>query len=114
MALKQALLNIVRNAMEAITATGNGGELTGSIDVTSENGGRFVRLSISDTGPGIPKEALKQVFEPFYSTKEQGTGLGLAITQQIISEHKGRIKVESEPDRGTTFVITLPAAAESD
>jgi signal transduction histidine kinase len=70
-----------------------------------------VRTTVSDSGKGLPKEALDKVFEPFYTTKDRGTGLGLAIVFNIISKHRGDINVESEEGRGTTFTITLPRAA---
>lgn len=107
--IRRAVLNVVRNAMEAIIARGDGGQLAGAIRTVTDESTERVELSITDNGPGIPAEAIKQVFEPFYSTKEKGTGLGLAITQQIVSEHSGRLTVDSEPEKGTTFIITLPA-----
>jgi signal transduction histidine kinase len=66
-----------------------------------------VQIVISDTGSGIPEEVLPHIFEPFVSTKES-TGLGLAVVYGIIQQHKGEIQVESKPNQGTTFMITLP------
>jgi len=73
-----------------------------------------VKISISDTGKGIDKAYLPHIFEPFFTTKDpgQGTGLGLSITYGIIQKHNGFIDVESEPGKGTTFVITLPSLPE--
>ncbi len=70
----------------------------------------MVKLTVADTGHGIPEEALPQIFEPFYTTKEfgKGTGLGLTVVKGIIEEHQGSITVESEEGNGTTFTIFLP------
>lgn len=101
--IRQALMNLVRNAREAMTG---GGVLQVQAGVT--NDGR-VRIAITDNGPGIPVADLPRIFEPFFSTKQKGTGLGLALVHQIISEHGGRIDVEHPPEGGTRFVIFLPA-----
>jgi signal transduction histidine kinase len=69
---------------------------------------KTVAIRITDTGIGIVKEKLAMIFTPFYTDKNRGTGLGLAIAQNIINEHSGSIRVESEIGKGTTFVITLP------
>jgi signal transduction histidine kinase len=113
--LRQALLNLLRNAVEAMRA---GGRLTltaGRVAPSSNDGddGRYVELTIADTGEGIAPDHLPKIFDPFFSTKEGGTGLGLALTQQIIVEHGGKIEVRSAPGQGTTFVIRLVAAASS-
>ena len=102
--LRQALLNLMRNATEAMAA--EGGRLT--VAATLEP--RALEITVADTGPGIAKENLDKIFDPFFSTKERGTGLGLALTQQIIAEHGGRITVETELGRGTTFRVRLPIA----
>ena len=67
-----------------------------------------VEVSIADTGAGIPEGDLEKVFEPFFSRKKKGTGLGLAIVHQIVESHRGDIRVESRPGKGTTFRIRLP------
>ena len=67
---------------------------------------------VSDTGSGLTKEECERLFTPYYTTKQHGTGLGLAIVQSVISDHGGRIEVESENGVGTTFRITLPIAPE--
>ena len=99
--LKQALVNLCKNAMQAMT---RGGVLTLRTDVSAE----AVCLKVSDTGSGIPPEVLTRIFEPFYTTKKKGTGLGLMIVQRIVREHGGRIEIESQVGRGTTFRIWLP------
>jgi two-component system, sporulation sensor kinase E len=99
--LKQALVNLCKNAMQAMTG---GGTLTVQTDATSD----AVWISISDTGSGIPPEVLTRIFEPFYTTKKKGSGLGLMIVQRIVREHGGRIELESRAGRGTTFRVWLP------
>ncbi len=99
--LWQAVLNLVRNALEAMP---NGGEL--SFRTAHETGG--ASLCISDTGKGIGARERERIFEPFFSTKPMGTGLGLPLTQQIIGEHGGSIECESVESKGTTFTIHLP------
>jgi signal transduction histidine kinase len=106
--LRQALLNLMRNAVEAMR---DGGRLT--LTAAPVDDGRFVELTIADTGEGIAPDHLQKIFDPFFSTKEGGTGLGLALTQQIIVEHGGKIEVRSEPGRGTTFIVRLVATAQS-
>ena len=70
-------------------------------------------VEISDTGPGIPEENLKNIFDPFFTTKDvTGTGMGLPITLRIIEEHQGSIKVRAKAGEGTTFIITLPQKTE--
>jgi signal transduction histidine kinase len=102
--LRQALLNLLRNAADAMTS---GGALTVA---TRQSPDGAVEVSVQDTGPGISDEHLHRIFEPFFSTKDGGTGLGLALTQQIVTEHGGRIIVDSRPGTGTTFTLRLPAA----
>jgi signal transduction histidine kinase len=99
--MKQVLLNLIKNAMQAMT---RGGSLT----VQTGSGGDTVWISISDTGGGIPQEQINHIFEPFYTTKKKGTGLGLMIVQRIVRQHDGRIELESHVGQGTTFRIQLP------
>ena len=99
--LQQAFLNLFLNAMDAMP---NGGEL--HVSTHSENG--WLAIKIEDTGCGMTKEQIDHIFEPFYTTKETGTGLGLAITKRIIEDHKGKIKVTSNLDKGSIFEILLP------
>ena len=72
--------------------------------------GRYVRVTVSDTGIGIPEEALPRIFDPFYTTKEKGSGLGLTTAYSILRHHDGVITVESEPGKGTTFLLYLPVS----
>ncbi len=99
--LSQVIVNLILNAADAMP---DGGALT--IQSRSENGN--VVLSFEDTGEGIPKENLSRIFDPLYTTKEKGTGLGLAVSQHIIEKLNGLLTVESELDKGSKFVISLP------
>lgn len=104
--LQQVFLNILNNAIDAI---GKNGTITLRTAYHPES--QRVEISISDTGPGIPKELQDKVFDPFFTTKEvgQGTGLGLSISHSIVEKLGGSITLESEVGRGTTFTISLPA-----
>jgi signal transduction histidine kinase len=98
--IKEAILNIVSNAAQATDH--------GTITVrTGVEGGEAV-IEITDTGCGIKDEDMKNIFNPFFTTKQQGTGLGLAVTHKIIQEHSGKIKVKSTWGGGTVFKIYLP------
>lgn len=101
--LNQVLLNLYLNAIESMD---NGGELKVELSSNSETNG--IDIKISDTGCGISPEDLLKIFDPYYTTKSSGTGLGLAIAHNIIEAIGGQIIVESHPDRGTTFRITIP------
>ena len=110
--LEQVLLNLLINARHAML--GKGGALTikaSTIEMTNE-----LRIQVIDTGPGIPEKLLPRIFQPFFTTKgtarrgeTKGTGLGLSICKDIIEHHRGRIEVQSETGKGTTFNIYLPA-----
>ena len=116
--LEQAFLNLFLNALEAM---GPNGTLTVATEVCSPRAGSAgrgaaagppqLRVTIKDTGAGIPPENLHRLFEPFFTTKPRGTGLGLPITRRIILEHRGDISVDSRPGHGTTFQILLPTSA---
>ena len=107
--IRQVFLNIILNAVQAMQ---NGGELRISTRNVGAETFEGVETTISDTGTGIPPEQLKQIFQPFFTTKEEGTGLGLAISYGIVQEHNGRIEVESEEGKGTEFRIFLPAESD--
>jgi two-component system, sporulation sensor kinase E len=99
--IKQVLVNLIKNAMQAMT---RGGVLTLCTEPREDG----VCLVVSDTGGGIPQEMLNRIFEPFYTTKKKGSGLGLMIVQRIVRDHGGRIQLESNVGKGTTFRIWLP------
>ncbi len=100
---KQVFLNLILNAVQAMT---DGGQL----HVIAEACDDWVTCRFIDNGPGIPKENLERIFNPFFTTKQEGTGLGLAITSRIVENAGGRIKVESEVGQGTTFTLKLRLA----
>lgn len=106
--IRQVMLNLIQNGMEAMNS---GGTLT---IVTASHDEQFIRISVQDTGCGISAEQRQRIFEPFFTTKEQGVGLGMSVVHRIIEAHKGIIEIESEPGQGTTFVVTLPRSLEPD
>lgn len=99
--LQRALQNLVLNAIDALP---QGGELTIQTRALRDR----VEISISDTGCGLTEEECGRLFTPYYTTKQHGTGLGLAIVQSVVSDHGGKISVESTKEKGTTFRIALP------
>lgn len=142
--LRQVLLNLVQNAIQAMNGHGrvtvatnarrsarsrwgeaqfSRGNLDGAGPPSDRSGplrasgsdeiAEVVEISVHDTGPGISQKVLKNLFVPFFTTKEQGTGLGLAISQSIVQNAGGSIQVQSQAGLGTKFVITLPAADET-
>ena len=118
--ITQVLYNIVLNAVQAMPEGGtirvigenvSSGGLTGG-HVTLPHG-EYIKLSLSDEGPGIPENLLERIYEPFFSTKAKGGGLGLATSYHIIKNHQGFIQAESEQGKGTTFIIYLPACSKA-
>ena len=105
--LQQVFLNLMTNACHAMPKGG-------ALALTTKKVSEGVEIEIKDNGAGIPKENLHRIFEPFFTTKKpgKGTGLGLAISYRIIQDHGGRMEVESEVNRGTTFTLFLPATRE--
>jgi two-component system cell cycle sensor histidine kinase/response regulator CckA len=122
--LHQVLMNLCVNARDVMP---DGGELTIRLDNlliderTARHNidarpGKFVRLTVADTGPGVPPEVIDKVFEPFFTTKPvgKGTGLGLSTVYSIVRSHGGFVSVESEVGKGTTFYAYLPASEETE
>jgi signal transduction histidine kinase len=112
--LAQALFNILANAVEAMPE-GGPVELRGGLSpFCSVNGSihRMLEIRIVDRGGGIAQENRERVFDPFFTTKVNGTGLGLALAHKIVNAHGGAIEVSSQPDRGSTFTVSLPATPE--
>ena len=104
---EQAFVNLVLNAYEAMTDTG--GRLTVRVGAANSDGRRGVEVGIEDTGPGIPPELHEQVFNPFFTTKKEGVGLGLSLVSKIVDDHRGWIRISSEPGKGACFRLFLPA-----
>ena len=104
--IKQVILNLLMNAIQSMPG---GGEL--SIGGQFSKDGYWVELTVQDSGMGIPAEDADRLFDPFFSTKEGGIGLGLSIAHRIIDQHHGKIEVESNPGRGTCFILSLPVFA---
>jgi len=107
-ALNQVFLNLLKNAAEALEGSGGG-----ALQVSARAEGPALVVRIRDEGPGMDSETRARLFEPFFTTKAagRGTGLGLSICRRIVSEHGGRIAVESAPGAGTTFAVSLPLDA---
>ena len=117
--ISQAIDNVIINAKQAML---HGGTLTISAENTIAGSnqreqhlpeGRYVRLSIHDTGPGIPAEHLSKIFDPFFTTKDTGHGLGLSVVYSIVKKHGGFVAVDSKPGAGSTFHIFLPASGDA-
>lgn len=113
--LKQALLNLIINAAQAMTEARQSGEPTGGCDEliirterTRSLGQEEIQIHVTDTGPGMEKDKLEKVIEPYFSSKKGGTGLGLPTARRIIEEHGGALDVHSEPGRGSVFKIAIP------
>jgi signal transduction histidine kinase len=111
--VKQAIGNIMVNGIEAMS---DGGTLTVKTYIEKENDINWVTVTVTDTGEGIPQDSLGYIFEPFHSTKKTGigTGLGLPIAHKVMEEHRGFIRVDSEPGRGSRFKIYFPYQSEEE
>ncbi len=106
--VQQVILNLVINAKDAMKKTG-----TITLRTYSNGGKKGVVIEVADQGVGIPPEQMKIIFEPFYTTKGvEGNGLGLPVVKSIVEQHGGEVKVDSEPGKGTSFYISLPAAVQ--
>jgi signal transduction histidine kinase len=106
--LQQVILNLVVNAMDAMA---NAPSDSRKISFQTSRVDNFAELSISDTGPGIPEDRLKKVFEPFFTSKAEGMGMGLSIARSIVEAHNGRIWAENQPGGGALFRLRLPLEA---
>ncbi|HEX3852128.1 MAG TPA: ATP-binding protein, partial [Polyangiaceae bacterium] len=114
--LEQVVLNLVTNARDSMPRGGQLSVQTSDVELSAAQAhgqldatrGPYVRIAVSDTGVGIPAEALPHVFEPFFTTRQGGTGLGLATCYGIVKQSGGHITVHSGPEQGTTFVVYLP------
>jgi len=104
--IKQVFVNLLVNAAEAMT---KGGKLI--LETELADNGEWVQVMVSDTGPGMAAEILQRVAEPFFSTKTKSlnTGLGLSVSQGIVERHRGSLRFESEPGKGTRVILSLPA-----
>jgi signal transduction histidine kinase len=107
-ALRRIVENLVINALESL------GESAGRVTITTAAAGSAddarVVITVADTGVGIPADTVERIFDDFYTTKDRGTGLGLSIVRRLVTDMGGRIRVQSEPGRGTTFTIDLPVS----
>jgi two-component system sensor histidine kinase HydH len=103
--IRQILMNIIINAIQAISEKG---EIKIKTEKCLIKGSSGLKLTIEDNGVGIPEKDLNQIFDPFFSTTEQGSGLGLSIVYKLVEGHQGEIKVESKEGEGTKFIIYLP------
>jgi len=114
--LKQAVLNLMLNAVQAMGSVHDGGQIRSKelILRTSRqmdaDGRAMALIQVIDTGPGISAEAMAKIFQPYFTTKAGGTGLGLPTSRRIVEAHHGRMDLQSEPGRGTDFQIRIPLA----
>jgi PAS domain S-box-containing protein len=104
--LHQVLMNLLTNAREAMPG---GGQIR--IETAPAERPGWIRLLVTDTGPGIPAEEISKIFDPFFTTKRTGTGLGLSVSYGIIQEHGGTVDVQSRPGAGTTFILSFPTTS---
>ncbi len=112
--LRQVVLNVVLNAIEAMPGGGHLQVGTRLLPDGPKGGVSRILITVTDTGVGIPRRQLSRIFDPFYTTKPKGTGLGLSVSFGIVKSHGGTIKVESQEGRGSTFTIDLPATREAE
>jgi two-component system NtrC family sensor kinase len=105
--IRQAIFNLIRNAREAMP---DGGDIEVSVFLEPAS----IVICVSDTGPGVPAEEVKQLFDPFFTTKSHGTGLGLAVTRQILTAHGGRLSYEAKDPHGSIFSMVLPLEGKTE
>jgi signal transduction histidine kinase len=113
--LHRCLSNLVSNAIQAMPTGGQLTVATALVETTfpawrppETKPEPAIRVTVRDTGQGIPPDRLPRIFDPFYTTKEKGVGLGMAITHRIVEDHKGTIDVSSEVGKGSTFTVHFP------
>ena len=106
--LQQVIVNLIVNAMDAMSKMPRAER---RVTIHTARADKFAEVSVSDTGPGIPSEKIKEVFEPFFTTKAQGMGIGLSIARTIVEAHNGRIWAENKAGGGAVFHISLPLSA---
>jgi signal transduction histidine kinase len=111
--LQQILINLMSNAVDAMP---KGGTITVILEEDDSANRKWIKISVQDTGEGIPPEIRRRIFEPFYTTKSpgKGTGLGLSIVRDIVGNYQGVLEVQSEVHQGTTFVVRLPLIPPAD
>src|SRR5579864_4772588 len=109
--LRQALLNLARNAAESCDAAAGGGKVMVKGEVLYGEESALQRITILDNGAGIAEGSLGKLFRPFYTTKAHGTGLGLAVVQKIIVQHGGQVEARNRAEGGAAFMVTLPVTA---
>lgn len=112
--LTQVIQNLAINAVQAMPTGGTLSITADLVDFSAEppvplKPGRYIKISVRDTGIGIPEKLLSKIFDPYFTTKQHGSGLGLSVVYSIISKHNGHISVESDPGVGTNFIVLLPA-----
>jgi signal transduction histidine kinase len=103
--LQQVILNLVANGIDAMKDTPSENRI---ISIRTSRVEEFAELSVSDLGPGIPEDKIKEVFEPFFTSKAEGMGMGLSIARTIVEAHNGQIWAENRDHGGATFRIRLP------
>jgi len=101
--LRRVIENLVSNAVDSLDGK------NGTVTVTTARGKGVVRIAVSDTGRGMSKAELDQAFSDFYTTKPGGTGLGLSIVRRLVLDSNGSLKVDTEPGKGSEFIVELPA-----
>jgi PAS domain S-box-containing protein len=109
--LRQAFLNLARNAAEACAEATNGGRVLIRGEAVRQNENGFQRITVFDNGAGIPSDVREKLFRPFFTTKANGTGLGLAVVQKIIVQHGGQVRARNRTEGGAVFIVTLPMSS---
>jgi len=109
--LRRVLENLVGNAVDSLAGQ-SGGRVTVRTEVAKAGEAAKVKITVSDTGPGMTRKELDNAFDDFYTTKPNGTGLGLSIVRRLVLDLEGTLQVQTEPGVGTSFVVMLPAATD--